>query len=238
MVLACDGLGSALAEGAGLATKAAAAAGDYIGTSIVTAPEALSGAPTDRILMVVGTVGYTGVVGVEEGRWNIAAAIRLDALRGGRKPADLAMEMLSSVGVTVRTSIQPGAGSLGEWTVTQPRLARQVVSPSARHLLLLGDAAGYREPITGEGMAWALAGVECVAGLLATGWSDAVESAWRRDWQRHVCGRQGMVRAAGLTARSPAATGALLTALRFAPQIGKCVGTALSRELPSTGSRR
>jgi len=51
-------------------------------------------------------------------------------------------------------------------------------------VFLVGDAAGYIEPFTGEGMAWALMGGCAVAGLLPEAVSTADWQLPARDWNR------------------------------------------------------
>jgi flavin-dependent dehydrogenase len=43
-----------------------------------------------------------------------------------------------------------------DWLGTLP-LTRRTPRPAGHRVLVVGDAAGYVEPFTGEGMAWALA---------------------------------------------------------------------------------
>jgi flavin-dependent dehydrogenase len=98
---------------------------------------------------------------------------------------------------------------------------------AVRRLFLVGDAAGYVEPFTGEGMGAALASARALAPLIlrgASAWDDSIAAAWRRRYGRLV-GRRQLIgrslaaalrhpRAArvvlGLTACSPAFSGALI----------------------------
>ncbi|MCX4547320.1 NAD(P)/FAD-dependent oxidoreductase [Streptomyces sp. NBC_01387] len=56
---------------------------------------------------------------------------------------------------------------------------------SAGRVLLVGDAAGYVDALTGEGIALALATAEAAVRCLAAGRPEAYESAWARLTRRH-----------------------------------------------------
>lgn len=76
-------------------------------------------------------------------------------------------------------------------------------------VLLVGDAAGYVDAITGEGIALALAGAEALVACLANGRPEAYDAAWLR-----------------LTRRYRVATGALLGARRHPVTAGRIVPAA------------
>ncbi len=86
----------------------------------------------------------------------------------------------------------------------------------------VGDAAGYVEPFTGEGMAWALGGAASVAPLAvkaASGWSDSYRSEWRSLHARLVGSRQRWCRMAARVLRSPLLCQWLVRGLSVAPGI-------------------
>ena len=100
--------------------------------------------------MAVGKGGYVGLVRVEDGGLNAAAAFERRFLRVCGGPAGAASRILSGSGF-------PAVSAFGEaeWrgTVALTRTTRPV---AADRVFLIGDATGYVEPFTGEGMAWAL----------------------------------------------------------------------------------
>ena len=125
--------------------------------------------------MVVGRSGYVGIVRVESGVLNVAAAIDPAALRGGR-PHRVITALLSSVGLRPLPD-----RAHEEWRGT-PSLTRSAADFGGERLLRLGDAAGYVEPFTGEGMCWALSGATAVAPLALAGaarWEDELLDQWR-----------------------------------------------------------
>lgn len=111
-----------------------------------------------EVLMRVERGGYVGAVELEDGRIDVAAAIDHDVLR--REPPGVAMT--NRLGGAVRDA---AAVESARWTGT-PWLTRQRSTLAMPGILVAGDAAGYVEPFTGEGMSWALASGHA-AGLLA-----------------------------------------------------------------------
>ena len=111
-----------------------------------------------EVLMRVERGGYVGAVELEDGRIDVAAAIDHDVLRR-EAPATA---MARRLGDTVR---DVAAIDAARWTGT-PWLTRQRSTLAMPGILVAGDAAGYVEPFTGEGMSWALASGHA-AGCLA-----------------------------------------------------------------------
>ena len=77
---------------------------------------------------------------------------------------------------------------------------------SAERVLVLGDAAGYVEPFTGEGIAWALASAVAVAPLAdraVSRWDDSLGREWGARHRQIVTGRQRMCRLVARILRHP-----------------------------------
>jgi flavin-dependent dehydrogenase len=152
------------------------------------------------IFMAVGQGGYVGLVRIEDGGLNAAAAFERRFLRDCGGPAVAAARLLSGSGF-------PAVPALGdaEWrgTVALTRTTRPV---AAERVFLIGDATGYVEPFTGEGMAWALMSalaVESLAARAVEGWVPELEQAWSIAHDRLLAGRRRKCRAAALLLRSP-----------------------------------
>lgn len=135
------------------------------------APRSLVGAsavtdqiPTDyrpgTIHMAVGPQGYVGALQVEDGRLDIAAAFDVRSLRNS-SPGELALAIREQSGL-------PPVEGLDElrWIGTPP-LSRTPSTSAGHRFFLVGDAGGYVEPFTGEGMSWALASGRAVAPIVA-----------------------------------------------------------------------
>ena len=157
VVLAADGLaGQFLAR---TATAASAESGARIGAGTTTT-DAPGFYRPGVVYMTCGAGGYTGLVRLEDGRLDVAAAFDASELRAGG-PGAAAVRLLHEAG-------WPAPDGLAElpWRGTPP-LTRQARQVAAERLFVVGDAAGYVEPFTGEGMAWALASGTAVAPLAA-----------------------------------------------------------------------
>ena len=155
----------------------------------------LTDLPEHELRMVVGRGGYVGLVRVEDGSLNVAAAVDREALRDG--PREAVDRILAEAG---ETPLPPGGAP---WKGTRPLTSRPDSLASAR-LFRIGDAAGYVEPFTGEGMGWAIAGalaVEPFVDEAARDWNDHLVTRWTDAYregigkgQRLCAGLSGLLR--------------------------------------------
>jgi flavin-dependent dehydrogenase len=89
-------------------------------------------------------------------------------------------------------------------------------------LLVIGDAAGFVEPFTGEGIAWALTAARAVtpvAHAAARSWDPSFARQWTGRYRRTVIARQLACRALTSLLRSDNFTGVLVRALRIQPSL-------------------
>ncbi len=197
-VLAADGLGGRLLARSGLG-EARVAPGARIGIGAVS-PEAPGDYVAGTVYMACGARGYVGVVRLEDGRLDVAAALDGEYVRASGGPGRAVPPLLAAAGLPP----VPGLGGLA-WRGT-PALTRRATRLAGERLFALGDAAGYVEPFTGEGIAWALAAGLAVAPLAAEashGWRPALASAWAATYRRVVARRQYLCRAAAAALRHP-----------------------------------
>jgi flavin-dependent dehydrogenase len=166
-------------------------------------PEHAPGFPAGVIHMAVGNEGYVGFVRVEDGSLNTAAAVCPLALRAAESPTSLINSLLRQAGWP-----EIEEASVQKWTGT-PELTRRPRRPGAERLFAVGDAGGYLEPFTGEGMFWALAGASYLAPLAAQGterWTMNLLDDWTATHARLVGRAQRLCRAsAWVLARPPLA---------------------------------
>lgn len=196
VVIVATGLGSP-PVGNGSPLKTHVQAGSRIGAGCV-----IDDAPwfyhAQTIFMAVGRDGYVGAVRTEDGRLNVAAALAPALVRRSGSPG------LAAVGVLAEAGFPPIAGlDLAHWQGTAG-LTRRTHPLAAERLFVLGDAAGYVEPFTGEGIAWALAAGHAVAPLALQAmerWDPRLEFAWSKLHGRLIGRRQIACRAiaAGLS---------------------------------------
>ncbi len=162
------------------------------------------------IHMAIAKQGYVGLVQREDGYLNIAAAFDRQALKTNNNSfgaAEATRAVLLSAGFAIPMGLEQA-----DWQVT-PALTRHSTVVGGERFLLLGDAAGYVEPFTGEGMAWALTSAAAVVPLVLTGiacWSESIERRWRRVLSKQIGRRQRICRAMALLLQQP-----LTTALAF-----------------------
>lgn len=100
--------------------------------------------------------GYAGLVRLEDGRTDIAAALhsgRAETQRSGRSgtltPAGRITGILDRAGLP-----SPNLSPQDEVFTTGP--LRRTRQAGAGRVIAVGDAAGYVEPFTGEGMTWGM----------------------------------------------------------------------------------
>lgn len=91
---------------------------------------------------------------------------------------------------------RPAAGAVRGAGPLRRRVRRRV----AGRVLLVGDAAGYVDALTGEGVALALASAEAAVRCLRAGRPEAYERRWRALSRRHRLLTEGLVRVAGSAA--------------------------------------
>ena len=117
----------------------------------------------------------------------------------------------------------PGLAGL-PWKGT-PYLTRQATSVGDQRLFRLGDAAGYVEPFTGEGMAWALTGAVEVAPLamhaIRRGWNRDLLARWRAAYRQSVTNRQFVCRWTARMLREPLATRVMVQGLSVFPWLAR-----------------
>ncbi len=188
-----------------------------IGIGAVTDAGLLDVEPGE-ILMAIGEWGYAGAVLAEGGRLIIAAAIDPESIRErgsvGRSVAAVFEE--------ARLDSPPELRELA-WQGTLP-LTQRSKKLTGWRLVVIGDAAGYVEPFTGEGMAWALAEAAAVLPFIrigVDGWCAELDGAWRSTYRALVGRQQRACRWLSEALRSPALVRAGLGLTRRWPVLAR-----------------
>jgi flavin-dependent dehydrogenase len=173
---------------------------------------------TGAIHMGVAQHGYVGLVRVEDGGLNVGAALDMRLVRrAGGIPATIAT-ILDHCGLPTSEAFQTAT-----WRGTSP-MTRRASSAGGHRLFAIGDAAGYAEPFTGEGMAWAMtSAIMVVPFVLETvrSWRPEISRQWTAAHRRALRSRQN-------------ACFRLATLLRF-PHLVHC-GVLLLSLFPSLAS--
>jgi len=219
MRVAADGLrGGALGDDPRFAWRVRRAS--RIGVGAIVPADAVDVAD-DEIRMQVDACGYVGLVRLPDGQVDVAAAIRPEAMRVHHGAGALMRRLL---GTTVRDA---SAIERANWQGT-PHLWRERRTLYTHDLLVAGDAAGYVEPFTGEGMGWALS-----TGLAAGEHAAAVieGTATAPAWEARVRALVGDARArCGWTARAlrhPTLVRAALGAAACWPSLAARIATMM-----------
>jgi flavin-dependent dehydrogenase len=214
VVLAADGLGNpSLSEVCEIHDRTAKRSRLGAGCEVNRfPPEYESGV----IHMAVGRGGYVGLVRVESGALNIAAAFDARLVRETGGPARAAANVLTQAGFPAIPAMADA-----EWIGT-PALTRTTSPVAAERLFVLGDAAGYVEPFTGEGIGWALSSAVAIAPLACAAcerWQPSLVAEWSRAHARLVRTRQRLCRGLAALLRYPTAVSVAMTVLPWMPRL-------------------
>jgi len=129
------------------------------------------------IYMALHQHGYVGVVMLEQNKVDLGAAFDRDFTRLCGSPKGAARKILEASGMPFIEAFDQG-----HWFGTAP-FTRHRQTVASRRLFIIGDAASYGEPFTGEGIGWALNSALLVVPyvLAATSkWEDSRISAWQK----------------------------------------------------------
>ncbi len=205
-----------------------------IGLSTVLWDDSLS-YPAGRLTMAVSRHGYVGLVRTANGALNVAAAVDPSSCGGERRPAGAIRRILQSCGLPA-----PAGLADARWNGT-PTLSRRTRRVAGTRLFLLGDAAGYVEPFTGEGISFAMESAVRLAGLVlqaTASWDDSYSACWERQVKKEVFAKQWTCRLLKRLLRSPALCRLAIKLCHAWPMIPDQVAARLNRLpklLPTAG---
>jgi menaquinone-9 beta-reductase len=163
-------------------------------------------------------------VRIEEGQVHVGAALDPQFIRQCGSPGRSVVSVLEDAGVPVG-----GAFDSLDWLGTLP-LTRRTSRPVGRRVLLVGDAAGYIEPFTGEGMAWALATASAATPFLQRGlraWGEPLEREWIATCDTLTGRQRRSCRMIARALRAPWAVRTAIGALGYWPWLAHPVVTRL-----------
>ena len=178
------------------------------------------------IHMAVGRFGYVGLTRTDGDQLNIAAALDHGAVRDS-SPAAVCERILADAGFPVSREMLSG-----DWRGTVGLTRRRRMTASQR-LFVVGDAAGYVEPFTGEGMAWAVRGGRAVAPFVkraVEAWHPDLIAHWSRAAERLVTRRQRCCRTFARVLRYPVLVRGLLRMVAAMPSLGLAVIHRINQE--------
>jgi flavin-dependent dehydrogenase len=186
------------------------------------------------IHMAVGDEGYVGLVRTEDGTLNVAAALKPSALGRNASPEQAVSQILR------QASFPPLEGEPTEGWQGTPNLAYHPVRLGGERIFAVGDAAGYVEPFTGEGMSWALAGAGTLAPIVRRAvdrWSADHLDEWSRAYRRTIGHAQRLCRGAAWTLGRPVLSRAALRLMNRYPKVAEPFVTRAASPPPTLAGR-
>lgn len=211
--------------------------GSHIGLWAVTRDVELNSCPLDGIVMMIGKHGYVGCVRHADGSYNLAAAVSPSVV-SKHGPAGVIAGIASECKQTMfaehtRTLAWKGTGPLTRVPLWRTLLGTQSTRENGtNNVILAGDRNGFVEPITGEGISWALASGQA-AGLrtaYSLGLRECIGSAEIKD--NNITSRQRVCAATSILLRSPLAHRVCTKLMQAFPRaataiVNGCMGRAV-----------
>ncbi len=140
-----------------------------------------------NIYMLCPDKGYLGLVRLQDGSLDIAAALNLEIVKQYHGPANLVEHYIDEAGLPRIKGLKDGA-----WRGTRA-LTRSRVNLAYERIFVIGDAGGYVEPFTGEGIAWAISSGVLISPLALAAianWDPSMSLAWDRSYKHHMSSKQ------------------------------------------------
>lgn len=224
LVVLAHGLTGRLPEDTDLQNKPQRRSHIGIGTMIANVGNLV---PAGELVMHVGRHGYVGIVQTEANQLDVAAAIEPQRLTQHASAGEALAEMVDDAYQELATQFRKTK------FIGTPPLTRQANRVGAERLALVGDAAGYVEPFTGEGIGWAMAGAVQLAELIAAAklgeYQTVVPQRWQTEHNQSVRHRQTVCRWISRSLRSTVVRQIAMTGLQAIPWLARPVVRAIDR---------
>lgn len=206
LVVGADGLNSAVARSAGLARQRKP--GRQYGFSLTVGHSCARASEESVVDMFVLNDGYLGLVRQRDGLAHAAGLVDRRASRDARPRAFLRRAAAQFPALEeLRDACDAASLTAAGPMPCRPRAV------AAGPIALVGDAAGYQEPFTGEGMTWALESAALLGRAAATvspgRWTDAAADRYARHWRREIGARQRLCAFVSMALERPALLDAL-----------------------------
>jgi flavin-dependent dehydrogenase len=224
LVVGADGVGSAVARAAGLTERESA--GRKYGFSFDGLAQNGADHEMDRgcVHMFLNRRGYLGVVRQADDTMHLAALVSTTADARAADP----LEFVRDTG-RMHTPLrqmgwdQTDRNDLLNFRATGPMPWRPRAAASGC-VALVGDAAGYIEPFTGEGMTWAIESAMALRETLVDHgqrWNDRTATEYAARWQETVRRRQRVCRMLACALERPRVSRWMLRLGNAAPVIAR-----------------
>jgi menaquinone-9 beta-reductase len=177
------------------------------------------------IYMAVAPAGYVGLVRAAGGTLNLAAAVDPAHLCLPGGPAGAVDSLLNGAGLRELAPL-PATG----WRGT-PALTRTSKRLATSGVFALGDAAGYVEPFTGEGMAWAIASAVSVVPYVEESvvrWNEERAREWEAAQRRQMRRGRATCRLLAYVLRQPRTLNTAISVLARLPTLAGVIAQHVS----------
>lgn len=197
VVIAADGLGGRLLsehESEWISENSLIGAGAIL-------PDGACEVPDRTIVMAMGKSGYVGLVRVEDKAINLAAALHPNKVKNSGGLALAVQDILSECDLALQTDIDSQI-----WKGTSP-LTRRSAHLGCERVFVVGDAAGYIEPFTGQGISWAIESARRIQPFITEtvtkDWRSTLIPQWEQTYTRAISKHQRLCRQLSWGIRSP-----------------------------------
>ena len=180
--------------------------------------------PDGTICMSVDANGYLGITRLEDGRINFSACVNQCAIQGENSPATFATRLIKNLGLKPVPELFER-----KWLGTS-KLTRHLTVPAGHRVFVLGDAASYIEPFTGEGIGWAVESSITLQHLIdpaIRNWDHSLALNWDRELSRLLKNRQRTCHAMKFFAGNPKLVSLAIPVLRRVPILSKPIMNAI-----------
>jgi flavin-dependent dehydrogenase len=216
LVVCADGLGGKSIAAHGTGDVWAVDPASRFGVASTLKPDALD-IPASHLWMMSRHDGYVGAVRLPSGEIDVAAAIDPAAARRCGGPDALITAIVESCGRQLRDRLPR------VWRGT-PALTRRRAWIGRGRVICVGDAAGYVEPFTGEGMSWAIEGAVAAASAAPRIISLGDSGEWDQALASVIGTHQRRCRHVATMLRFPRATMCALRAASRIPALRRRIG--------------
>ncbi|MFM8953305.1 MAG: NAD(P)/FAD-dependent oxidoreductase [Planctomycetaceae bacterium] len=236
-VLVATGLGDQvrLAGEASPSRSRTVAPGSRIGIGGVL-PATAATLPPGELLMAVAATGYCGIVRLEDGRIDVAAAVDRHEL-AVMPPAAVVRRIVREACGSGDVAALDGLESVVMRATPALTRSAPLVEGTHRLVMRVGDAAGYVEPFTGEGMGWALAAGRLAAEAVvdrdrhALAPADVAADSYARAHARYFGPRHARCQRVATGLRLPRLVRLAVRAARLAPWAARLAVPAVTGSL-------
>jgi len=192
-----------------------------IGVQCLLPASAVTAYSDQQLHMLVGSRGYVGICATDGNLFDVAAAVDPSSIQPSGGIANVVNSILDEC-----QSPRFDWPNENEWSAT-PALTRSSKCVASNRVFLIGDAIGYVEPFTGEGMSWALASAEAVIPfvlkLSELDWKDEMAEQWNRRAYRQRVHNQTTCRWIANRIRHPRPAAWVLRACNWIPPIRNAI---------------